>query len=197
MTHKSYVQGLSTKPLLGETVSENLKKTVEKYPNREALVVPYQNYRATYSEFWQQITQVAKGLVAYGVTKGDRVGIWSPNRFEWVLIQFATARIGAIMVNVNPAYKAQELKYALNQSEVSLLIMSKGFRQTNYLNIINHFVPVLPNPPAPRDVSESTSTSSHSARSCFAITNCATRSPSSILKSSLDKLTRITTISPL
>ena len=137
MIQKSYVQGLSSKPLLGETVSENLKKTVEKFPNREALVVPYQNYRATYSEFWEQITQVAKGLVAYGVTKGDRVGIWSPNRYEWVLIQFATARIGAIMVNVNPAYKAQELKYALNQSEVSLLVMSKGFRQTNYINIIN------------------------------------------------------------
>ncbi|MFV0346290.1 MAG: AMP-binding protein [Bacteroidales bacterium] len=137
MKHKSYEQGLSDIPLLGETISENLKRTVERFPDREALVVPYQNYRATYSEFWKQITQVSKGLLAYGVKKGDRVGIWSPNRFEWVLIQYATARIGAIMVNVNPAYKAQELKFALKQSEISLLIMSKGFRKTNYIEILN------------------------------------------------------------
>ena len=137
MNQKSYVQGLSDKPLLGETIIENLKKTVKNYPNREALVVPYQNYRSTYSEFWNQITHVSKGLVAYGIKKGDRVGIWSPNRFEWVLIQYATARIGAIMVNINPAYKAPELKYALNQSEVSMLVMSKGFRKTNYTDILD------------------------------------------------------------
>jgi len=137
MKQKSYEQGLSNTPLLGETISENLKRTVKKYSNREALVVPYQNYRATYIEFWDQITQVAKGLVAFGVKKGDRVGIWSSNRFEWVIIQYATARIGAIMVNVNPAYKAQELKYALNQSGISFLIMSKGFRKTNYMDILN------------------------------------------------------------
>lgn len=123
MENKSYEQGLSTIPLLGETISQNLKKTVEKFPNNEALVVPYQNYRASYAEFWEDVSEVAKGLVAYGVNKGDRVGIWSANRFEWVLIQFATARIGAIMVNINPAYKAQELKFALKQSEVRLLII--------------------------------------------------------------------------
>ncbi len=134
---KSYEQGLSSTPLLGETISENLKKTVEKFPNREALVVPYQNYRATYSEFLEQISEIAKGLVAYGIKKGDRVGIWSPNRFEWVILQYATAYIGAIMVNVNPAYKAQELKFALKQSETKLLIMSKGFRKTNYIEILN------------------------------------------------------------
>lgn len=137
MKQKSYVQGLSSKPLLGETIAENLAQTVKKFPNREALVVPYQNYRATYLEFWKQVTQISKGLVAFGVKKGDRVGIWSPNRFEWVIIQFATARIGAIMVNINPAYKAQELKYALKQSGVSLLVMSKGFRKTSYIDILN------------------------------------------------------------
>ncbi len=137
MKKKSYEQGLSSIPLLGETISENLKKTVEKFPNREALVVPYQNYRATYSEFWDQISEIAKGLIAYGIKKGDRVGIWSPNRFEWVILQYATARMGAIMVNVNPAYKAQELKFALKQSETKLLIMSKGFRKTNYIEILN------------------------------------------------------------
>ena len=137
MKQKSYVQGLSSTPLLGETISKNLKQTVKKFPNREALVVPYQNYRVTYLEFWKQVTQISKGLVAYGIKKGDRVGIWSPNRFEWVILQYATARIGAIMVNVNPGYKAQELKYALNQSGISLLIMSKGFRKTNYIDILN------------------------------------------------------------
>lgn len=137
MKNKSYEQGLSNTPLLGETIAENLKRTVDKYPNREALVVPYQNYRVTYSEFWEQVGQASKGLLAYGIKKGDRVGIWSPNRFEWVIIQYATARIGAIMVNVNPAYKAQELSFALKQSGISLLIMSKGFRKTNYINILN------------------------------------------------------------
>nr|WP_234445694.1 AMP-binding protein [Carboxylicivirga marina] len=122
---------------MGITISEQLKQTVDKFPNSDALVVPYQNYKATYKEFWEQVEEVAKGILSYGVKKGDRVGIWSPNRYEWVLVQFATARIGVILVNVNPAYKSAELKYALKQSETSLLIMSKGFRQTNYLDILN------------------------------------------------------------
>ncbi|WP_430817721.1 AMP-binding protein [Carboxylicivirga sp. RSCT41] len=132
----SYDNGTSNTPLLGMTISEQLKQTVKNYPDSEALVVPYQNYRATYKEFWQQVEDVARGILSYGVKKGDRVGIWSPNRFEWVLVQFATARLGVILVNVNPAYKAAELKYALRQSEISLLIMSKGFRQTNYIDIL-------------------------------------------------------------
>jgi fatty-acyl-CoA synthase len=137
----SYDNGTSDVSLLGITITEQLRQTTEKFPDQEALVVPYQNYRASYKAFWQQIEDVSKGLLAYGVKKGDRVGIWSPNRFEWVLVQFATARIGAILVNVNPAYKAAELKYALKQSEVSLLIMSKGFRQTNYISILDEVRP--------------------------------------------------------
>lgn len=137
MALKSYEQGLSDIPLLGETITENLKRTAERFPNREALVVPYQNYRATYAQFWDQVNQVAKGLLTYGIKKGDRVGMWAPNRYEWVLIQYATAHIGAIMVNINPAYKAQELKFALKQSGVSMLVMSRGFRQTNYVEILN------------------------------------------------------------
>ncbi|WP_430810072.1 MULTISPECIES: AMP-binding protein [unclassified Carboxylicivirga] len=132
----SYDNGISDTPLLGITIPEQLRRTSQQYPDAEALVVPYQNYRATYKEFWAQIEEVAKGLLAYGVKKGDRVGIWSPNRYEWVLVQFATARVGAILVNVNPAYKAAELKYALRHSEISLLIMSKGFRKTNYVDIL-------------------------------------------------------------
>jgi len=132
----SYDHGVSQTPLIGETISQALFKTVRRFPDHEALVVPYQNYRVTYREFWKQVGEVSKGILSYGVNKGDRVGIWSPNRYEWVLVQFATARIGVILVNVNPAYKAAELKYALKQSEISLLIMSKGFRQTNYLDIL-------------------------------------------------------------
>jgi fatty-acyl-CoA synthase len=141
MQKYSYEHGVSETPLIGATIAQALHKTVKRFPNHEALVVPYQNYRATYQQFWRDIEAVARGLLAQGVQKGDRVGIWSPNRFEWVLVQFASARIGAILVNVNPAYKASELKYALKQSEISLLIMSRGFRQTSYLEIIREVRP--------------------------------------------------------
>jgi fatty-acyl-CoA synthase len=136
MALKSYAHGVSDIPLLGETIGENLRRTVERFGNREALVVSSQHYRANYREFWKQITEVSKGLIAAGIDKGDRVGIWSPNRFEWVIIQYATARIGAILVNINPAYKTSGLKYALVQSGIKLLIRSRGFRKTNYGEII-------------------------------------------------------------
>ncbi len=136
MNKLSYEHGSSEIPLLGETITQRLRKTVEQFPDKDALIVPFQNYRVTYQEFWNQIEDVAKGLLAFGVKKGDRIGIWSPNRHEWVIVQFATARVGAILVNVNPAYKASELKFALRQSEISLLIMSKNFRKTNYFEII-------------------------------------------------------------
>ena len=141
MKNISYSSGYSDRPLLGETIGQNLKKTVLMFGDREALVVASQNYRATYSQFWEQLTSVAKSLVAYGIKKGDRVGIWSPNRYEWVLVQYATARIGAILVNINPAYKASGLEYALNQSGVKLLIMSKGFRKTDYIEILAEVKP--------------------------------------------------------
>lgn len=133
----SYENGVSDIPLLGITIPQALRKISEKFPDREALVVPYQDYRVSYGEFHKQVIQLAKSLLSYGIEKGDRVGIWAPNRYEWVLVQFATAQIGAIMVNINPAYKAAELKYALKQSEVRLLIMSKGFRKTSYIEILN------------------------------------------------------------
>src|SRR5690348_2033744 len=112
----SYVHGPGDVPLLGETIGQNLKRTVDRFSSSEALVVPHQGYRASYAELWAQVSEAAKGLLARGVKKGDRVGIWSPNRYEWVIIQFATARIGAILVNINPAYRTAELEYALNQS---------------------------------------------------------------------------------
>src|SRR5262245_42604633 len=97
----SYAHGTSPIPLLGETVGEALHRTVKRFPEREALVVRSQGYRATYRELWDSITQAARGLLAMDIKKGDRVGLWAPNRFEWLILQFATARIGAILVNIN------------------------------------------------------------------------------------------------
>jgi len=132
----SYIHGASEIPLLGETIGDNLRRGVERFPEREALVVRSQRYRATYRELWDQTSSLAKALLARGIEKGDRVGIWSPNRFEWVVTQYATARVGAILVNVNPAYKGRELEYALRQSGVRMLLHSRGFRQTDYREIL-------------------------------------------------------------
>jgi len=144
MSAPSYVHGTSTTPLLGETLGQNLRRTVERYPEREALVVVSQGYRATWRQLWDATTQVALGLLAFGVEKGDRVGIWSPNRFEWVVAQFASARIGAILVNLNPAYKTAELEYALQQSGTSVLLLSRGFRQTDYREMLEEVRPRCP-----------------------------------------------------
>jgi fatty-acyl-CoA synthase len=141
MANQSYAHGINHIPLKGETISACLQKTVEKYGKSEALVVVSQNYRATYDQLWNQIEEVAKSLLAHGIKKYDRVGIWAPNRFEWILVQFATARIGAIMVNINPAYKTADLKYALEQSRVELLIAAHYFRKTDYVEMLNHVRP--------------------------------------------------------
>jgi fatty-acyl-CoA synthase len=144
MSHPSYAHGVSDTPLLGETIGENLKRTVELHPENEALVVRSQGYRATYRELWRQTSDLAKALLARGIAKGDRVGVWSPNRFEWVIAQYATARIGAILVNVNPAYKARELEYALNQSGVRMLLLARAFRASDYLAILGEVRSALP-----------------------------------------------------
>ena len=137
----SYAHGTSSTPLLGETIGQNLRRTVEQHGEREALVVVSQGFRATYRQLWELTTQVALGLLAFGVEKGDRVGIWAPNRFEWVVAQYATARIGAILVNLNPAYKTAELEYALTQSGISVLLLSRGFRQTDYRAMLEEVRP--------------------------------------------------------
>jgi fatty-acyl-CoA synthase len=132
----SYAHGLSSLPLLGETIGENLRRTVERFGDRAALIVRHQGYRATYRELWEQVTLAACGLIVRGIGSGDRVGVWSPNRFEWVVLQFATARIGAILVTINPGYKSTELEYVLNQSGIRLLCLARGFRQSDYIAII-------------------------------------------------------------
>src|SRR4051812_32789415 len=102
----SYTHGASVVPLLGQTIGQNLHATVQRHGDREALVVCWQNFRATYREFWELTSLAARGLLARSVATGDRVGIWATNRQEWVVTQYATARIGAILVNINPAYQA-------------------------------------------------------------------------------------------
>jgi Acyl-CoA synthetases (AMP-forming)/AMP-acid ligases II len=133
----SYANGTSDTPLIGVTIGEFFRRIVNKHGQSEALVVVNQGYRATYKQLWDEVDSVAKSLIAYGVEKGDRVGIWAPNRFEWVLVQFATARVGAVMVNINPGYRYQDMKYAIEQSGVKLLIASAGFRKTNYIEMID------------------------------------------------------------
>ena len=132
----SYANGTSRIPLLGETIGANLHRTAARVPDSDALVSRHQHYRATYREFLAQTALVARGLMARGIQPGDRVGIWSPNRFEWVVTQYATARIGAIMVNINPAYKSAELEYALTQSGVGLLLLARGYRNTDYVAML-------------------------------------------------------------
>ncbi|MDR4893164.1 MULTISPECIES: AMP-binding protein [unclassified Chryseobacterium] len=140
----SYVYGTSEVSLLGQTIGANLKSTVEKYPHQEALVCVHQNYRATYQEFYNQTTAVAKALLFLGAKAGDRIGTWSSNRYEWVLLQYATARIGTILVNINPAYRTHELTYVLNQSEVRFIFSSLSFKSSNYKEMVEYAKEVCP-----------------------------------------------------
>src|ERR1700738_5324677 len=132
MSTPSYAHGASPVELLGETIGDNLRRTVDRHGGGEALVSRHQGFRATYREFWDLPSRCARGLVARDVKKGDRVGVWAPNRYEWVVVQYATARIGAILVTVNPAYQTAELEYALRQSGVGLLFHARGFRKGAY-----------------------------------------------------------------
>lgn len=132
----SYVHGASNKNLLGETIGGNLKRIVEKFGNSEALVSVHQNYRATYKQFYEETGKLAKALLANNINNGDRVGIWAPNCYEWVLLQFATARIGVILVNLNPAYRAHEVSFAINQSETKLVVSALNFKKSDYKQML-------------------------------------------------------------
>ncbi len=133
----AYTHGASSVPLLGETIDENLKKTVAKYADQEALICSHQNYRATYKEFYDQVVEVAKGLIALGVKRGERVGVWSPNCYQWTLLQYATAKIGVILVNINPAYRTSELIYVINQSGLSVIFSALQFKSSNYKKMMD------------------------------------------------------------
>ena len=128
--------GSTATPLLDETISANLARTVAELGDREALVSVEQGLRYTYREFATAVDAVAAGLMGMGVQVGDRVGIWSPNCAEWVLVQYATARIGAILVTINPAYRVAELEYVLNQSGISVLVAAESFSHSDYRGMV-------------------------------------------------------------
>jgi fatty-acyl-CoA synthase len=132
----SYASGISDRPLIGETIGANLERTVARFGSREALVDVAAGTRWTYHEFDAAVNEVALGLLARGIEKGDRVGIWAPNCAEWVIVQYATAKIGAILVNVNPAYRTHELDYVVTQSGMRLLISAVSFKTSDYRGMI-------------------------------------------------------------
>ncbi len=132
----SIAVGEVTPALLEETIGANLERTVDRFPDREALVEAATGRRWTWSQFNADVDRLAKGLLGAGIEVGDRVGIWSPNCAEWTLTQFAAAKVGAILVNVNPAYRTHEFAYVVNQSGVRLLVSATAFRDSDYATMI-------------------------------------------------------------
>ncbi len=132
----SYAKGPQPKPLLVETIGANLARTVAEHGDRQALVSRHQGVRLTYAELDAEVDRVARALIAAGLERGDRLGLWSPNRAEWALVQYATARLGVILVNVNPAYRAHELAYALRQSGCRMVVAAKEFKTSDYVAMV-------------------------------------------------------------
>jgi len=139
----SYVHGACDVPLIGETIGDLFDRITEKIPDNEALVSCHQGLRYTYRQLQAACDLLARGLMACGIQKGERVGIWSPNYAEWVITQFATAKIGAILVNVNPAYRVHELEYALRQSGCRALIVAPPYKTTDFAALLREVCPEL------------------------------------------------------
>ncbi|KZS82672.1 AMP-binding protein [Mycobacterium persicum] len=140
----SYERGPSVPALLETTIGINLAQTASRHGHRDALVDVHAGRRWSYAEFLADVRRLATGLVRAGIGVGDRVGIWAPNRWEWVLVQYATAEIGAILVTVNPAYRSSELRYALRQSGVCMIIAAPGFKDADYRAILAEVAPDCP-----------------------------------------------------
>ncbi len=139
----SYVHGARDTPLLGETLGQNLDRTAERFPGSPALIVPSQGVRWSYSELVRRAEAFAAGLLALGLERGDRVGIWSLNNAEWVVTQFATAKAGLILVNINPAYRLTELEYALNKVGCRALVTATRFKTSDYIGMLTQLAPEL------------------------------------------------------
>jgi fatty-acyl-CoA synthase len=133
--------GATDIPLIEQTIGDNLNETVARFGDNDALVVDHQGIRQSWTEFNTSVDAVAKGLMAYGIEKGDRVGMWSPNYAEWVYVQFATAKIGAIQVNINPAYRTSELEYAMNQSGCKMLVTRTEYLTSAYQDMVEQVRP--------------------------------------------------------
>ena len=132
----SYASGTSTTPLLGDTIGDNLDRAVARYPAREALVSVHQDLRYTYAQLGEAVERAGRALIAAGLEAGDRVGIWSPNCAEWALVQYATAKAGIILVNINPAYRTSELAYVLKQSGCRMLVAATAFKTSDYVRMV-------------------------------------------------------------
>jgi fatty-acyl-CoA synthase len=141
MNEKSYASATSTVPLLGDTIGQNLDRTVARFPGRLALADIPQGRRLSYAELAEEVDALAFALHANGIAKGDRVGIWAPNCAEWTITQYATAKLGAILVNVNPAYRTSELEFVLNQSGAKLLIAAQRLKTSDYAAMITEVRP--------------------------------------------------------
>ena len=140
----SYASGTSTLPLIGQTIGENLERAAATWPDNEALVVVHQGVRLTYRQFDAEVNAYARRLMGLGLGKGDRLGIWSPNCAEWALVQYATAKIGVILVNLNPAYRTHEVEYALRQSGCVALVAATDFKTSDYRAMVAEVRPNLP-----------------------------------------------------
>ncbi len=139
----SYTHGVSTVPLIGQTIGDQLDEIAAKHGSNEAVVSVFENQRLTYSALLDEVNRCARALMATGIQKGDRVGVWSTNCVAWIVAQFATAKIGAIQVNINPAYRLHELDYALQQSECNALICGEGFKDADYARMLHELIPEL------------------------------------------------------
>jgi fatty-acyl-CoA synthase len=140
----SYAHGAYPEPLLGETIGHNLDRTIARVPDADALVSFHQGLRYTYAEFGAAVDRLAGGLLAAGLEKGDRIGVWGPNRAEWTLVQYATAKAGVILVNINPAYRLSELQYALAQSGCRWLICTQELKGSDFVAMVDQVRPDLP-----------------------------------------------------
>ena len=141
----SYASATSDEPLLGETIGDNLDRIAAANPTVDCLISRHQGLRYTYREFVTVVDECARAFLALGVERGDRVGIWAPNRAEWTIVQYATAKVGAILVNINPAYRTSEVEYALEQSEASVLVSASTFKTSDYGAMIAEVRPRLAN----------------------------------------------------
>ena len=143
MPQPSYVHGASATPLIGETIGVHFDRIVERFGDRDALIVRHQQIRWTFRALKERVDAIAAGLVALGLEPGERVGIWSPNNAEWVVAQFATAKAGLILVNINPAYRLAELEYALNKAGCAALITAERFKTSDYTGMLRELAPEL------------------------------------------------------
>ncbi|MCB0015351.1 MAG: AMP-binding protein, partial [Anaerolineales bacterium] len=143
MLTTSYVSGASDTPLIGQTIGDLFDQTAGKFGDRTALVSRHQGLRFTYAELQKAVNRCARGLIALGLEPGDRIGMWSPNYAEWVIIQFAAAKAGTILVNINPSYRSHELEYALNQSGCTALVTATQFKSSDYTGMLYDLAPEL------------------------------------------------------